>query len=72
MIAEFGHFVLVLALMTSIAQTVVPLVGAQKGWVDWMRVGTPTAGLSFVLTAIAFAALTWSCRNQASATSRPN
>ncbi|MEM6439067.1 MAG: heme lyase CcmF/NrfE family subunit [Pseudomonadota bacterium] len=60
MIAEFGHFALVLALMTGLAQTVVPLVGAQKGWVDWMRVGTPAAGLSFVLTAISFAALTYS------------
>ena len=60
MIAELGHFALVLALLTSLVQTVVPLVGAQKGWADWMRLASPAATVSFALTALAFAALTWS------------
>ncbi|HKK36298.1 MAG TPA: heme lyase NrfEFG subunit NrfE, partial [Paracoccaceae bacterium] len=60
MIAELGHFAIVLALMVSLAQTVAPLVGAQKGWADWMRVATPAATLAFGLSAISFAALTYS------------
>jgi cytochrome c-type biogenesis protein CcmF len=58
MIAEFGHFALILAFVASLIQASVPLVGAQKGWADWMRVAEPAAGLSLLLTAFAFAALT--------------
>ena len=58
MTAELGHFALILALVASLAQTVVPLVGAGKGWADWMRLASPAAGISFVLTLLAFAALT--------------
>ncbi len=58
MIAELGHFVLILALMASLAQVVVPLVGAQKGWTDWMALSVPAAEISFVLTLMAFGALT--------------
>ena len=58
MIAELGHFALILALMASLAQAVAPLIGAQMRWADWMRVGEPAAGLAFVLTLASFAALT--------------
>ncbi len=58
MIAELGHFALILALMASLAQSIVPLVGAQKGWADWMALSVPAAGVSFVLTLMAFGALT--------------
>ncbi|MEO1329989.1 MAG: heme lyase CcmF/NrfE family subunit [Pseudomonadota bacterium] len=58
MIAELGHFALVLALFTALAQSVVPLVGAQRGWADYMRVGDGAALLQFALLGAAFVALT--------------
>ncbi|MGI3210617.1 heme lyase CcmF/NrfE family subunit [Roseovarius tibetensis] len=59
MITELGHFALILAFLTAIAQAIVPLVGAHKRWPGWMAVADPAATLQFVLTAVAFAALTW-------------
>jgi cytochrome c-type biogenesis protein CcmF len=32
MIAELGHFALILAALVAIVQTVVPMVGAARGW----------------------------------------
>lgn len=59
MIAELGHFALILAFAVAIVQTVVPLVGAQKGWSAWMALADPAARVQFVLVAAAFAALTY-------------
>ncbi|APX90923.1 c-type cytochrome biogenesis protein CcmF [Brevirhabdus pacifica] len=59
MIAELGHFALILALMVAVAQTIIPLVGAHKGWSGWMAVAEPAATLQFLLTGGAFAALTY-------------
>jgi cytochrome c-type biogenesis protein CcmF len=59
MIAELGHFALILAFAIAIAQTVIPLVGAHKGWTDWMALGGPMATAQFLLVAISFGALTW-------------
>ncbi len=59
MITELGHFALVLAFAVAIVQMVVPLVGAQKGWRGWMAVAEPAATAQFLLTAFAFAALTY-------------
>ncbi|MCR9112520.1 MAG: heme lyase NrfEFG subunit NrfE, partial [Rhodobacteraceae bacterium] len=59
MIAEFGHFALILAFLIACFQTVVPLVGAHKRWPGWMAVAEPAATLQFLLTAAAFAALTY-------------
>ncbi|MCE8008055.1 heme lyase CcmF/NrfE family subunit [Aestuariivita sp.] len=59
MITELGHFALILAFMVAIVQTVVPLVGAHKRWTGWMAVAEPAAMIQFLLTAFAFAALTW-------------
>jgi cytochrome c-type biogenesis protein CcmF len=59
MITELGHFALILAFMVAIVQMIVPLVGAQKRWSGWMAVAEPAATVQFVLTAFAFAALTW-------------
>ncbi len=59
MIAEIGHFTLLLALLFAVIQAIVPMVGAQKGWSDWMRVAVPTAQIQFVLISISFAALTY-------------
>ena len=58
MISELGHFALTLAFSVSLFQVVVPLVGAGKGWSDWMRAAVPAALLQFLLTGLAFAALT--------------
>ncbi len=59
MYAELGHFALILAFAVSIVQAVVPLVGAEKGWASWMAVAAPAATAQFILTAMAFAALTY-------------
>ncbi|MCC0075413.1 MAG: heme lyase CcmF/NrfE family subunit [Rhodobacter sp.] len=59
MIVELGHFALILAFALAILQTVVPLVGAHKGWADWMAAAGPMASAQFVLIALSFGALTW-------------
>ncbi|PID37024.1 MAG: heme lyase NrfEFG subunit NrfE [Rhodobacterales bacterium] len=59
MINEFGHFALILAFGLALLQTVLPFVGAQAGWVGWMRAGRMAAVLQFALLAISFAALTY-------------
>ncbi len=59
MIVELGHFALILAICVALLQTVLPLVGAQKGWSGWMAVAAPAAGLQFMLIGMSFAALTW-------------
>ena len=59
MVTELGHFVLILAFMVAIVQTIVPLIGAQKRWTGWMAIAEPAANIQFLLTAFAFAALTY-------------
>ena len=59
MIVELGHFALILAFVVAIAQTIVPMVGAQKGWRSWMALAEPAATVQFLLTAFSFAALTY-------------
>ena len=58
MTAEFGHFALILAFAVSLYQTVVPLVGASKGWGGWMDSARPAAVAQFLLVGLSFAALT--------------
>ncbi|MGE0214084.1 MAG: heme lyase CcmF/NrfE family subunit [Parvibaculaceae bacterium] len=60
MIAEIGHFSLVLAFALALFQTAVPQYGAFRGDAALMRTGVPAAGMQFLLLLIAFAALTWS------------
>lgn len=60
MIAEIGHFTVLLAFALAIVQAFVPLVGAQKNWSGWMQLANTTAVAQFVLIAISFAALTYS------------
>ena len=59
MITELGHFALILAALIGVAQMVVPLVGAHKGWRGWMAVGDPAAVVQLVLVGFSFAALTY-------------
>jgi cytochrome c-type biogenesis protein CcmF len=60
MIPEIGHFALILALAMAILQASLPLAGAARGILPWMRLARPVAQGQFVYVAIAFACLTWS------------
>ena len=57
MIAETGHFALILALVTALIQFIVPLYGAQRGDKALMKVAAPAALAQFSLIVIAFFAL---------------
>jgi cytochrome c-type biogenesis protein CcmF len=59
MIAELGHFALILALAAALAQGSVPLLGAQRGDRAWMDVAVPAALGQAALAALAFFALMW-------------
>ena len=58
MIAEIGHYALVLALGIAMVQTLVPLIGAHVNDRGLMRVAEPAANLQLLLVLTAFGALT--------------
>ena len=58
MIAELGHYLLILALFTALAQGVFPLIGAQNNTKSMMLFGDRAAQILFILLALSFAALT--------------
>jgi cytochrome c-type biogenesis protein CcmF len=60
MAAELGHFALVLALCVALIQSVLPLVGAQKGDPALMATGKPAAFAQVFLVGLAFACLIYS------------
>jgi cytochrome c-type biogenesis protein CcmF len=57
MIAETGHYALILALGVAIVQMVLPLIGTRMRDPQLMAVAAPAAQLEFILVAIAFMAL---------------
>jgi cytochrome c-type biogenesis protein CcmF len=57
MIAETGHYALILALALAIVQTVLPLWGTRTRDPQLTAVAAPAAQMQFVLIAIAFSAL---------------
>ena len=57
MIAEIGHFALMLALGVATFQCLVPLVGAQRGNREMMASAVPAALIQLLLIYVAFAAL---------------
>src|ERR1700758_3676902 len=59
MIAELGHYALVLALALALVQSSVPIWGARTRDPALMAVGTSTALAQFAFVALSFAALTW-------------
>jgi len=63
MIAELGHFALVMALMMALVQAFFPLWGAQRGLGLWMAAAKPAARSHFLFLATAFACLTASFIN---------
>jgi cytochrome c-type biogenesis protein CcmF len=58
-IAEAGHFALLLALAVALAQAIVPLVGAARGDSQLMDFARAAAQAQFGFIALAFACLTW-------------
>ncbi|MEM9329978.1 MAG: heme lyase CcmF/NrfE family subunit [Pseudomonadota bacterium] len=58
MIAELGHFALILSLALAIVQATVPLIGTWKNQPQLMLIGTSSALTGFVMIAFSFAALT--------------
>ncbi|PZX14678.1 heme lyase CcmF/NrfE family subunit [Celeribacter halophilus] len=59
MLVELGHFALVLAFAVALAQTVLPLWGAQTRNPALMAVGEPAAMIQFVLVTFSFGVLTY-------------
>jgi cytochrome c-type biogenesis protein CcmF len=59
MIAELGHFALLLALMTSIVQATLPLYGAHRQDRGLMALASYCGVVSFMLVAFAFASLAY-------------
>lgn len=57
MLVELGHFALVLAFFVAIAQTILPLIGAQFGRRALMDLAAPAALVHVVLIAFSFGAL---------------
>ncbi len=57
MLAEIGHFALVLALVVAIVQAVLPLIGAQRGDAGLIALARPAATLQFLAIATAFGCL---------------
>jgi len=57
MITELGHFALVLALVLALAQSVIPLIGAQRNLRSWMALALPAAVGQFFLLGFSFLAL---------------
>ena len=60
MIAEIGHFALILALSLALCQGILPLLGAHRNDQAMLAVAKPAALGQFVFVSIAFACLTWS------------
>ncbi|MCK2127825.1 heme lyase CcmF/NrfE family subunit [Thauera aromatica] len=59
MIPELGHFALILALVLSLVQAVVPLAGARRNSLALMAVGRPAAQGQFLFILVSYLCLTW-------------
>ena len=60
LIPELGHFALVMAFCLALAQTIFPLIGAARGYSNWMAVARPAAFGQALFMAFAFGCLTYS------------
>ena len=58
MIAELGHLSVIIAFMVAIVQSVIPMIGASKGYVGWMDAARPAAIIQFLAIFFAFIMLT--------------
>ena len=59
MIPELGHFALILALVVSLLQGVLPIVGAHRNRMAWIAFARPAAQVAALLISFAFGCLTW-------------
>ena len=59
MIAEIGHFALILALCLALIQTFIPIIGAQTRNAAWVSVARPAAFGQMLFVSISFACLIW-------------
>jgi len=59
MIAELGHYTLVLAFFVATTQAILPMIGAQTGNIRFMAIAKPTAVMQVALLVISFASLTY-------------
>ncbi|MCP5267869.1 MAG: heme lyase CcmF/NrfE family subunit [Zoogloeaceae bacterium] len=59
MIPELGHFALIIALVVSLAQGVLPLLGAHRNRLAWIALARPAAQTAAFFITIAFGCLTW-------------
>ncbi len=59
MVAEFGHFALILALMASLVQASLPLYGAHRQDQSLMLLASFAAVVAFLLVSTSFGALAW-------------
>ena len=57
MIAEIGHFALILALLAALVQGTLPMIGAHRGDGVWMALARPASVAQLLFIAIAFFAL---------------
>ncbi|MFT4583334.1 MAG: cytochrome c-type biogenesis protein CcmF [Gammaproteobacteria bacterium] len=57
MIPEIGQFLLALALAVTCVQATLPIIGAIRGYDNWMALAKPAARIQFVLVLSAFAIL---------------
>jgi cytochrome c-type biogenesis protein CcmF len=60
MIPELGHFALILAAVLAVAQSLLPLIGAQRSDARLMSLGAPLALAGLLGVILAFGALMWS------------
>ena len=59
MIGELGHFALILALVLSLVQAIVPMIGAHGNRISLMAVARPAAQGQLLFLVLAYACLTW-------------
>ena len=59
MIAEIGHFALIIALWLAVIQSFIPLIGAARRNPTWVAVAQPAALGQMLFVAISFICLTW-------------
>ncbi len=60
MIAELGNFALMVALAIAVIQGVIPLIGAQRGYANWMAMARPAAQGQFLFLLLAITLLAYS------------
>lgn len=61
MIAELGHFSLILTLCMALVLGIVPIIGAFRGLAGWIAVARPAAFAQLLFMALSYGCLTYSC-----------